>query len=88
MQQRLLPFAIASFMAYTVGFPLILALVLIKHRKLIYEDQARTCPYHTEVHLNDLCCKRRVLRHRFIKGEDHVAASLQVWNCDEGNAEH
>ena len=44
MQLRLLPFAIGSFMAYTVGFPLILALVLIKYRKLIYEDQARTCP--------------------------------------------
>ena len=41
MQLRLLPFAIGSFMAYTVGFPLILALVLIKYRKRIYEDQVR-----------------------------------------------
>ena len=41
MQLRLLPFAIGSFLAYTVGFPLILALVLIKYRKRIYEDQVR-----------------------------------------------
>ncbi len=49
MQLRLLPFAIATFMAYTVGFPLVLAIVLIRNRKLIVEDQvtceaASACP--------------------------------------------
>ena len=39
MQLRLLPFAISSFLVYTVGFPSILALVLIKYRNLIKEDQ-------------------------------------------------
>ncbi len=41
MQLRLLPFAIATFMAYTVGFPLVLAIVLIRNRKLIVEDQVQ-----------------------------------------------
>jgi hypothetical protein len=39
MQLRMLPFAILAFMAYAVGFPLVLALILIRFRRLIMEDQ-------------------------------------------------
>jgi hypothetical protein len=39
MQLRMLPFAITAFLVYSIGFPVVLAVVLIKYRRLIMEDQ-------------------------------------------------
>ena len=44
IQLRLLPFAVGTFLAYSVGFPMALALILIKNHKLIMEDQVWLCP--------------------------------------------
>jgi hypothetical protein len=39
LQVRMQPYAAGSFVAYSVGFPVVLATILIMNRKLIMEDQ-------------------------------------------------
>ena len=62
VQMTLLPFAISSLLVYTLGFPVMTAIVIWKYRLLIMEDQllrAKVLHYACAMHVS--YCKCHIL---------------------------